>query len=130
MCMWQSAALAGALTLAGSVPVVFGTACWARPAVASNVPVTAAAAATVKKVRRPMAWSVMDFPHVILWPGPASVLQRIAAIEAAEPTKIGRLAPVQPQTDPLCRLSVPLPTLPPHAGEGRVGRGSGAGLKS
>src|SRR5712672_1811559 len=69
MCMWQSAALAGAFTLAGPVPVVFGTACWARPAVASSVPVTAAAAAAVKNVRRPMAWSLIDFPPVMLLPG-------------------------------------------------------------
>src|SRR6266436_497416 len=93
MCIWQSAAFAGALTLAGPVPVVFGTACWARPAVASSVPVTAAAAAAVKKVRRPMGWSVIDFPPVVLLPDPciARSLQvyanRIVAIEAAEPSK-------------------------------------------
>src|SRR5215470_20339449 len=59
--MWQSAALVGALTLAGSVPVVFGTACWARPPVSPSVPVTAAAAAAVKRARRPMAWSIIGF---------------------------------------------------------------------
>src|ERR1700730_11265194 len=56
MCMWQSAALAGALTLAGSVPVVFGTACWAWLTAPSTAPAAAAAAAAVKKLRRPMAW--------------------------------------------------------------------------
>src|SRR6266436_6645495 len=75
MCIWQSAALAGAFTLAGPVPVVFGTACWGRPAVASSVPVTAAAAAAVKNVRRPMVGSLIDVPPVMLLPGPASVLE-------------------------------------------------------
>jgi hypothetical protein len=45
------------LTLAGSVPVVFGTTCWARLVVTSSAP-EAAAAAAAKKVRRPMVWSL------------------------------------------------------------------------
>src|SRR5258705_11169789 len=117
MCMWQSAALAGAFTLAGLVPVVFGTGCWARTAVASSVPAMAAAAAAVKKVRRPIDWALIDFPPVVLLPGPTSVLESDCPDRSnGARAKIGRLAPVQSQTDPLCRRTSP--SLPSPAGGG------------
>ena len=39
MCMWQSQALAGALSLGAAVPEEFGTGCCGRPDCGSNAPV-------------------------------------------------------------------------------------------
>src|SRR5436190_390094 len=49
--MWQSAALAGALSLGGAVPTEFGTA-WARLSRMGMAPVAVNAAAPVRMVRR------------------------------------------------------------------------------
>src|SRR6266849_1353839 len=54
MCMWQSQACSGALSLGGSVPVEFGTACWpwlCRPIVEA-VPAIAIMEAFLMNVRR------------------------------------------------------------------------------
>src|SRR5262249_31625623 len=57
--MWQSAALAGALSLGGSVPTEFVT-CWARPcpmSIPGAAAVIAAIGAPLMKVRRAIIFS-------------------------------------------------------------------------
>ena len=59
MCMWQSQAFGGALSLGGSVPAEYGTAC--APPGRMEMPVvpaaTAADAAPLSKLRRAIMWS-------------------------------------------------------------------------
>src|SRR4051812_39246141 len=54
MCIWQSQALAGALSLGASVPLEFGTECWAWLSLIGSPPVAArpAIAVVCRNVRR------------------------------------------------------------------------------
>src|SRR3954468_10928680 len=68
MCMWQSQALAGALSFGGSVPVVFDTAC-ARPGGMPEVVASAASDAPLMNVRRAiMRVSVSDENRPVIAP--------------------------------------------------------------
>src|SRR5216683_876369 len=62
MCMWQSQALAGALRVGASLPVEFGTACWAWLFCVAIAP-AAKAAAPLRRIRRSTAsWRMVRPP--------------------------------------------------------------------
>src|SRR3954453_877082 len=53
MCMWQSQALAGALSFGPSLPVEFGTVCWARAGLILNAAIVPAPARNVWRLIAP-----------------------------------------------------------------------------
>src|ERR1044072_1291735 len=59
MCMWQSQAFAGALSLGASLPSEFGTVCCA----CAGVPAATAAPAPARNVRRPMVMLIRRLPR-------------------------------------------------------------------
>ena len=86
MCMWQSQALAGALSLGAAVPDEFGTGWdwpWARLACGSNAAAPSAAKPVAcRNSRRPMVLSFM-----ICLPEEAAALLGFASIVALNPCR-------------------------------------------